>query len=54
MFLLENTEKIEKIRELLNKAIESNASKETILKISQRLDKYIVKKLSNSLKKNKT
>lgn len=43
--LLDIEEKMEMTRDILNDAIKKKASKETILKISQRLDEYIVKYL---------
>jgi len=39
--------KIEKLRSILNNAIETNENHNTILEISQKLDEYIVEYLNN-------
>jgi len=41
-------DKIELVRNILYNASEMNAKKETLLKLSQKLDKYIVKYLQES------
>lgn len=43
--MLNIEQKIETTRDILYEAIKAKASKKTILKISQKLDKYIVKYL---------